>query len=350
MTGSSGLRIRDVDPSDRAAFAPFHRIYAESMRHGPAGEFSTVWQLDEVMAAMADPDVRTFRVGWIGWDDDPEGGERPVATGWMSGSTVDNTDLAEVLVCCPPAERGRGFAAEMLGHVEAQARVRGRSRVVGEVVWPYADGADGTGSSDLAWARRQGFELGLLDVQRRLSVPVPTDRLDALAAEAAGHHEGYELRSFTGPVPDDLVEGWAALSASLMTEAPMGEIHREAETADVAAIRAEESLMERQGRVRLGTAVRSPDGKLVAYTDLVLTTHESERAYQWGTLVRPDHRGHRLGLAVKVANVRALQESQPQISTVVTFNADVNAPMVAVNERLGFEPVQWMGELQKTLG
>ena len=83
---------------------------------------------------------------------------------------------------------------------------------------------------------------------------------------------------------------------------------------------------------------------LVAYTDIVVTVHESERAYQWGTLVRPDHRGHRLGLAVKVANLRLLQETQPQITTVVTFNADVNAPMVAVNEQLGFRPVQWLGE------
>ena len=51
---------------------------------------------------------------------------------------------------------------------------------------------------------------------------------------------------------------------------------------------------------------------------------------------------------MKVANVRLLQETQPQITTVVTFNADVNAPMVAVNERLGFVPVKWIGEFQKT--
>ena len=51
-----------------------------------------------------------------------------------------------------------------------------------------------------------------------------------------------------------------------------------------------------------------------------------------------------------MANLRRLQESQPGVSTVVTFNADVNAPMVAVNDRLGFVPVQWMGELQKKLG
>ncbi len=339
------LRIVDVDPVDPAGFAPFHEVYAAALRHGPAGEFSTVWQLDEVRASMADPDERIFRIGWAGWL-----GDRAVATGWMSGSTVDNTDLANVLVCCTPAERGHGYAAEMLAHVEEQARARGRHRLVSEVVWPYDGGADGTGSADLAWAGRQGFELALVDVQRRLALPVPPDRLDALAAEAASHHEGYQLRSFTGAVPDDLVEGWAALSAMLMTEAPMGEIDREEETADAAAIRAEEALLEQQGRVRLGTAALAPDGELVAYTDLVVTEHESERGYQWGTLVRPDHRGHRLGLAVKVANVRLLQETHPRITTVVTFNADVNAPMVAVNERLGFLPVQWMGELQKKLG
>jgi GNAT superfamily N-acetyltransferase len=349
MTEPTNLRIVDVDPSDPAGFEPFHEVYAAALRHGPAGEFSTVWQLDEVRAAMADPDERTFRIGWAGWLAHPDLPPRVVATGWMSGSTVDNTDLANVLVCCTPAERGHGYAAAMLAHVEEQARARGRDRLVSEVAWPYAGGADGAGSADLAWAGRQGFELALVDVQRRLAIPVPVDRLDALAAEAASHHEGYEVRSFSGQVPDDLVEGWAALSAMLMTEAPMGEIDREQETADVGAIRAEEALLERQGRVRLGTAALSPDGELVAYTDIVVTVHESERAYQWGTLVRTDHRGHRLGLAVKVANVRLLQETQPQLTTVVTYNADVNAPMVAVNARLGFRPVQWMGELQKKI-
>ena len=349
MTEPRNLRIVDVDPSDPAVFEPFYEVYAAALRHGPAGEFSTVWQLDEVRAAMADPDERIFRIGWAGWLDDPDVGPRVAATGWMSGSTVDNTDLASVLVCCTPAERGHGYATAMLAHVEEQARALGRDRLVSEVVWPYTGGADGAGSADLAWAGRQGFELALVDVQRRLPLPVPADRLDALAAEAESHHERYQLRSFAGPVPDDLVEGWAALSALLMTEAPMGEIDREEETADVGAIRAEEALLERQGRVRLGTAAVARNDELVAYTDIVVTTHESERAYQWGTLVRTDHRGHRLGLAVKVANVRLLQETHPQITTVVTYNADVNAPMVAVNERLGFRPVQWMGELQKKI-
>ena len=181
-----------------------------------------------------------------------------VATGWMQGSTVDNTDLANVLICCAPSYRGHGYAAEMLAHVEEQARDRGRERLVAEVTWPYEAGPTGTGSDELAWARRNGFELGLVDVQRRLPVPAPTALLDALAVEAAAHHEGYELRSFTGPIPDELAEGWVALDATLMTEAPMGDIEREAETADVARLRAEEAMIAEQGRVKVNTVALAP--------------------------------------------------------------------------------------------
>ncbi len=354
MTEHTNLRIVDVDPSDPAGFEPFYEVYAAALRHGPQGEYATIWQLDEVRVAMEDPDDRMFRIGWVGWVDSPGAPSRVVATGWMQASTVDNTDLANVMICCAPPDRGRGYAAAMLAHVEEQARARGRTRLVSAVNWPYAAGAHGTGSAELAWANRKGFELGIVDVQRRLPLPVPAEQLDALALEAAAHHEGYELRSFNGPIPDDLAEDWVALDATLMVEAPTGDIEREAETADVDRLRADEAMIAKQGRVRLHTVALAPpddsgERELVAYTDMVVTVHESERAYQWGTLVRNDHRGHRLGLAVKVANVRLLQEAHPEITTVVTYNADVNAPMVAVNERLGFRPVQWMGELQKKI-
>jgi GNAT superfamily N-acetyltransferase len=293
---------------------------------------------------MADPDPRRFRLGWAGRLHDAV-----VATGWMEASTVDNLDLATVLICCHPDHRGHGYAATMLAFVKAEARARGRSRLVAEVVWTYAAGVTGEGSTDLAWALRQGFEIGLVDVQRRLALPVADGVLDRLADEAAVHHEDYELRSFTGPIPDDLVEAWARLDSTLMTEAPMGEIEREAEAADVEALRAREAMVAAQGRQKLSAVALSPDGDLVALTDLAVTEHESERAYQWGTLVRPDHRGHRLGLAVKIANLRLLQQTHPQITTVVTYNADVNAPMVEINERLGFRPVSYLGEVQKRL-
>jgi RimJ/RimL family protein N-acetyltransferase len=89
---------------------------------------------------------------------------------------------------------------------------------------------------------------------------------------------------------------------------------------------------------------------VVAYSDLATTVHEPGRAYQWGTLVAPAHRGHRLGVAVKVANLRLLGSERPDVTRVTTYNAEVNTHMVGVNEALGFRPVARLGDFQKKLG
>ena len=65
--------------------------------------------------------------------------------------------------------------------------------------------------------------------------------------------------------------------------------------------------------------------------------------------MRRAHRGHRLGVAVKVATLRLLQERRPDVTEVLTYNAEVNDHMIAVNELLGFEPVARLGEFQKAL-
>ena len=70
---------------------------------------------------------------------------------------------------------------------------------------------------------------------------------------------------------------------------------------------------------------------------------------QWATLVHRDHRGHRLGAAVKVANLRRLQRERPDLTEVVTQNAEVNAQMIGINARLGFEPVALVPEFLRRL-
>jgi GNAT superfamily N-acetyltransferase len=72
-------------------------------------------------------------------------------------------------------------------------------------------------------------------------------------------------------------------------------------------------------------------------TELLLANDTPGQAWQMITVVHPDHRGHRLGLAVKLANLEFLALEAPKVRVVETGNASVNAPMIAVNEMLGFE-------------
>ena len=50
-----------------------------------------------------------------------------------------------------------------------------------------------------------------------------------------------------------------------------------------------------------------------------------------------------------MANLLWLQQEHPEARLLVTYNADVNAPMIAVNEAMGFRPVERLVEMQRKL-
>ncbi|MBA2532735.1 MAG: hypothetical protein H0V23_11630 [Nocardioidaceae bacterium] len=104
----------------------------------------------------------------------------------------------------------------------------------------------------------------------------------------------------------------------------------------------------RQGRDGFTVLAIAPDGSVAGYTQLVVPPSDDGRVAQADTLVLPDHRGHRLGLAMKVRNLRRLQEHHPDRTYVGTWNADGNAPMLAVNSRLGATPRERMLEYQRS--
>jgi hypothetical protein len=82
-----------------------------------------------------------------------------------------------------------------------------------------------------------------------------------------------------------------------------------------------------------------PSGRLVAMSEILVSPHSPAQAWQAVTVVDRAHRGHRLGLAVKIANLDALAAHAPAVHLIVTGNAATNAPMIAVNDMLGFEVV-----------
>ena len=67
--------------------------------------------------------------------------------------------------------------------------------------------------------------------------------------------------------------------------------------------------------------------------------------HQMLTGVTREHRGHRLGLLVKVAMLEVLRAAEPQLERIDTWNAESNRYMIAVNEALGYTvlgpPASW---------
>jgi len=274
---------------------------------------------------------------------------RLVSTGILTSPLKDNKHLAFVDVATDPDHRRAGHGTAMLDHLVELASQGGRDTLMADAAWPIDGPPDGVGVGNAEFLTGLGFVFSLGDIKRALDLPVDPALLDRLAAEGEPRHPGYELRSFRGPVPDDIIESLGGLIGTLVSEAPMGDLDFEPEVFDAERLRADEKVVEAAGRRAYLTVAIAPDGDVVAYSELRVPGHEPGRVFQLGTLVRPDHRGHALGLATKVHNLRQLQAAEPDRRTVYTYNAEVNAHMVRVNDALGFRPVERLGEFQKKL-
>jgi len=79
------------------------------------------------------------------------------------------------------------------------------------------------------------------------------------------------------------------------------------------------------------------------------TSELPHRGHQLDTSVLAAHRGHRLGLLLKISMLRWLAEEEPQLQFLDTWNAVSNDHMISVNEALGYEPIATASVFQRSL-
>lgn len=241
----------------------------------------------------------------------------------------DNLGVAAVSLGVHPDARRRGTGTALLREALTLARAAGREVLLGELDEPVPHGAGA------AFLRRHRATRDLVEIRRDLPLPVDEARLAALEADARRAATGYELVRWRDRVPDALLADRAVLEERMSSDAPHGDLPVERERWDGDRVRELEASVAERGRTALSAgAVR--DGRLVAFTDLHVPLAQPVHAFQGGTLVVPEHRGHRLGALVKAAVLRDLAAALPQVRRVRTYNSESNRPMVAVNEALGF--------------
>lgn len=335
-TAAPGLVIGAISPDDdpEAVRACFDIRCAAKAADRP-GDPRLSWFLHESIA----------RHPWPGSESEPllariDG--QPVAWARLTFPTKENLDTANVDLEVHPSQRGRGVGQSLLTEATRRAAARDRHRLVAEAV------IDSPGAT---FAAAAGFRPALLDTQRRLDV-AETDvpHLDSIYADALAHSAGYSILSWAGATPAAHQDAVAALESRMTTDAPMDDLAWEQEVYDVERLQARDAMMSARRNRSYTTAARH-DGtdRVVGTTSLIVVDGVDDAADQWQTIVEPEHRGHRLGLLIKIANLRFLLRHEPAVRVVDTWNADSNAPMLAVNVALGFRPVRRWAEWERRL-
>jgi GNAT superfamily N-acetyltransferase len=277
------------------------------------------------------------------------------AGGEPAGSLVlalpqrEDREEAEVELYVHPAYRRRGIGRALYGYARDRLRELGRRRSFGYCVETLPGGPERSTAGG-RFAAAMGAKPAQADVRRRLDLAAVDDAaLVALRDKAAGRATGYQLVTWRDRVPEEYASDAAYLSGRLVTDSPQGDRLREPPRMDVARLREREDSIAAAGRrVYAVGAVHAQSGRLVAMTDIALDRTSPWHAWQWITLVEPRHRGRRLGVLVKAENLRCVREHEPELRVIDAWNAAANQPMIAINEAMGFRPVDgWVNWLQE---
>jgi RimJ/RimL family protein N-acetyltransferase len=278
---------------------------------------------------------RTFctgmRLGWPG-----ERREAVLAAGpdgaWAGGYTLtlpekENRHLAWLTLLVAPERRRSGLGTKLLRDAAGRAAARGRIALTAETR---------IGLAGSAFAAATGARPGLVEVRRVLELTdAPAGKLAALRGAAEAASRGYSLVCWQGPTPDEYLDQAVAV-ANAMADAPRNP-GEEPEVDDAERVRHAERNVTEQGVHFYSVAARcDSSGELAGLTQLGVDPLNPSWGHQWLTAVSRAHRGHRLGLLVKVAMLEWLAQAEPGLRRIVTGNAGTNQHMIAINAELGF--------------
>jgi GNAT superfamily N-acetyltransferase len=283
-----------------------------------------IWAFDSFTGKWAEGFDAAPLEAWLATDDCGD----PVGCYLLRLPDRENLTMARCTIAIDPARRRAGIGTALLVHCAGQARLARRSRLVG----PVRDGSPGA-----AFAAAMGARGGIPEVDRVLEIDAALPaRLASLRATAEPQAAGYSLLSWVGPTPAEHIDQ-VVLVHGAMADAPRDE-GVEPIVWDSDRVRRLEQIMIDHGLTHYAVVARhDATGTIAALTEIVTEADTPDWGFQQLTAVLPEHRGHRLGLLIKIAMMELLTECAPGIRHIQTGNADANEHMIAINEALGYK-------------
>ncbi|UBU15750.1 GNAT family N-acetyltransferase [Nonomuraea gerenzanensis] len=308
---------RPGDPSDDDLVAGLHAAYVAGYQED-AGPVVPLARFRRDMCAHS-PSQQVEACALID-------GEQVVGGYALAFPQLDNRRAGWIFpLVVQPGHRGRGLGAALFGHALDRMRAHGRTLLLTETP------ATGTGAR---FAGAHGMSVALSEARRTLDLrKADWPALERMLPEVSG----YTLERWIGPAAPERLPDLATLLNG-MNDAPRHDDVEE-QNFSLERLRAREESMPEIGQTCYTTiARRDSDGAPAAYTRIFLDTGRTDGwAQQGDTAVLRAHRGHRLGLLLKLSNLLWLREHEPQAERVITWNATSNRHMLAINEAMGFE-------------
>ncbi len=261
----------------------------------------------DTLGYLRHPPRSTRRWHWIVGDVD----------GYAHISIREDSPSAYLELVVAPGARRRGIGHALLAAAAEQAREAGGRYLVGSHLDPAGAG----------FTRAVGAREGTGRMRTSvLTLP--------LASPPVPDVSGYTRVSWTGPAPEHLLDSYAS-ARNAINDSPHDEAIADERYTPELVRDLEESVARRDRELRVTVAVDGA-GTVAGYTEIRVGRDAGATGFTEDTAVVAAHRGRHLALWIKDGNLRQLAAERPDVRHVVTENDVTNAPMLAVNARLGF--------------
>ncbi len=262
----------------------------------------------------------------------------PIATGACWSNSAGDFRAMECDLFVRRDRRRASIGSHLLGLICEETSSEGRS----VLTWSTFDAVP---AGD-AFARRLGARVarGNRTSELRLA-DVDWEMVNAWAQAGGTRARRYRIEMIDGVFPDHLRADAAAFH-HIMQTAPRDDLDIGDVTIDTDDIAELDLALIEAGRERWACFVRDPHGNCVGGTEVTFEPWEPSTVLQQNTGIDAAHRGLGLAKWAKAAMLDRIRRDRPDAERVRAGNAFSNAPMLAINDALGFKVINTRTEWQ----
>jgi mycothiol synthase len=338
VSSSDGVKVRRVgfrDGTDEELKA-LHAVevpVSTELRH-----FRMPQPIDEFMSYARNLPSQFDAHAWLA-----EESGTPVGIGYCWSNAAGDARVMECDVMIRQDRRREGIGTRLLTEICATTAKEGRSLLTWATAATVPAGEAFSRSLEARPARvNRTSEVSLANIDWSM--------IEEWVKAPRARERGYYLEMIQGAFPPEL-RADAALLHHILQTAPRDDLEVGDVLIDAEDVAEFDAALLKSGQTRWTLLVRDVSGACVGGTEVTFEPWEPDLVHQQSTAIDPAHRGLGLAKWAKGAMLQRIRVDHPESQLIRTGNAFSNAPMLAINDALGFKVIgtktEWQVELSE---